>query len=125
MSTAGPAAASARAVEPPTVLTSDDLGVELGPRATVVELSSTFCQPCRMARVVLQRAVETTHGVRLVELDVAGSRGEALGARLGVLSTPTVLVLDSRGRIRDRAAGVPRLAQVRATLESVGVSDDR
>ncbi|GEA83993.1 MAG: thioredoxin family protein [Cellulomonas sp.] len=102
------------------VLTPDDLGVPLGTRATVVELSSTFCQPCRMARVVLQRAVETTDGVRLVELDVAGSRGERLGARLAVHSTPTVLVLDAHGRIVERTAGVPRLAHVRATLDAVG-----
>ena len=101
------------------VLTPDDLGVPLGARATVVELSSTFCQPCRTARVVLQRAVDTTHGVRLVELDVAGARGQALGARLHVRSTPTVLVLDAQGSVRDRTVGVPRLAQVRAVLDAV------
>lgn len=116
--------ASGPAAEVGLVLTADDLGVALGERATLVELSSTFCQPCRMARVVLQRAVATTHGVRLVELDVAGARGEVLGARFDVLSTPTVLVLDARGRVRERATGVPRLAHVRAALASVGVADD-
>lgn len=104
------------------VLTPGDLGGPLGERATVVELSSTFCQPCRMARVVLQRAVGTTAGVRLVELDVARPLGERLGRRLGVLSTPTVLVLDRDGVLRHRGEGVPRLAQVRAVLASVGSS---
>ncbi|UJP41701.1 thioredoxin family protein [Cellulomonas palmilytica] len=103
-------------------MTPDELGGSLGARATVVELSSTFCQPCRMARVVLQRAVGTTDGVRLVELDVAGPLGERLGRRLDVLSTPTTLVLDADGVVRFLAAGVPRLAQVRAALESVGAT---
>ena len=106
------------------VISPAELGGPLGERATVVELSSTFCQPCRMARVVLQRAVGTAEGVRLVELDVAGPLGERLGRRLGVLSTPTVLVLDADGVVRHRAAGVPRLAQVRAALGSVGSTSD-
>ena len=100
-------------------LTSADLGVEPGRDATLVELSSTFCQPCRAARTVLQRVVGTTDGVRLVELDVARPLGEALGRRFEVLSTPTTLVLDARGVVRHRSVGVPRLAQVRAALASV------
>jgi len=100
-------------------LTSADLGVAPGTDATLVELSSTFCQPCRAARAVLQRVADTSDGVRLVELDVARPLGEALGRRFDVLSTPTVLVLDAHGVVRDRSVGVPRLAQVRAAVASV------
>ncbi|WP_231495956.1 thioredoxin family protein [Cellulomonas sp. HZM] len=101
------------------VLTADDLGSDLGRSATVVQLSSTFCQPCRMTRLVVERAVATTADVAYVDLDVAEHL--ALGERLGVDVTPTVLVLDAGGSVRHRATGVPRLAQVRAAIAAAQV----
>ncbi|GEL94274.1 TlpA family protein disulfide reductase [Cellulomonas composti] len=103
--------------ENPTVLTPADLGSALGEVATVVQFSSTFCQPCRATRLVVERAVATWPGVRHVELDVA--RDTALGQRLEIAVTPTVLVLDAAGRVRRRATGIPTLAQVRAALAEV------
>ncbi|NNH08414.1 thioredoxin family protein [Cellulomonas fimi] len=96
------------------VLAAEDLGAALGARATVVQFSSTFCTPCRRTRLVVEHALRSEPGVVHVELDVADHL--ALGERLDVTSTPTVLVLDVRGRVRRRAAGVPTLAQVRAAL---------
>lgn len=96
------------------VLTPDDIGAPLGASATVVQLSSAFCMPCRATRAVVGRAVATTTGVTAVDLDVADHL--ALGERLDVTSTPTVLVLDAQGRVRVRASGVPTLAQLRAAL---------
>ncbi|GCE78134.1 thioredoxin family protein [Cellulomonas biazotea] len=101
-----------------TTLTADDLGVPLGRRATVVQFSSTFCVPCRRTRQVVEHAVRDRDDVRHVDLDVADHL--ALGERLAVESTPTVLVLDSAGVVRRRAAGVPTLAQVRAALAEAG-----
>jgi thiol-disulfide isomerase/thioredoxin len=100
-----------------TSLTAQDLGIPLGPRATVVQFSSTFCQPCRMTRIVVDRAVATATDVASVDLDVADHL--ELGERLGIVATPTVLVLDAAGEVRHRASGVPTLAQVRAVLVSV------
>ena len=102
----------------PTTLTADELGVPLGERATLVEFSSHFCQPCRATRLLLERAVATSDGVQLVDLDVA--QHPVLGERFGVTSTPTVLVLDAVGTVRARATGVPSLAQVRAALGASG-----
>jgi len=92
----------------------DELGVPLGSAATLVQFSSTFCQPCRMTRLVLERAAATASDVAYVDLDVADHL--ALGERLDVTATPTVLVLDASGVVRHRATGTPRLAQVRAAL---------
>lgn len=96
------------------VLTADDLGAALGARATVVQFSSTFCTPCRRTRLVVEHALRTEPGVVHVDLDVADHL--VLGERLGITSTPTVLVLDARGQVRRRATGVPTLVQVRAAL---------
>lgn len=89
----------------------------LGERATVLQLSSSFCAPCTGARTIARRVAETTDGVRHVELDVAGH--EDLAAALEIRSTPTVLVLDAHGRVRERLEGVPRLAWLRDAVAAV------
>ncbi|MFI0417483.1 TlpA family protein disulfide reductase [Spongiactinospora sp. 9N601] len=96
------------------VLTADDIGAELGERATLVQFSTAFCQPCRATRRVLAEVTAMVPGVRHVEID-AESRLE-LVRELGVLRTPTVLVLDAAGTIVRRAAGLPRKADVIAAL---------
>ena len=93
-----------------------DLGVPLGERATVVQFSSTFCAPCRSTRYVVERAVATTEGVAYADLDIADHL--ALGERLAIDVTPTVLVLDASGDVVRRATGVPTLAQLRSALDS-------
>ena len=99
-----------------TRLTPDDLGAPLGERATVVQFSSTFCAPCRSTRYVVERAVATADGVAYADLDIADHL--ALGERLAIDVTPTVLVLDARGDVVRRATGVPSLAQLRSALDS-------
>ena len=95
-------------------LISAELGILLGESATIVQFSSTFCAPCRATRHVVDRAVATSHGVARVDLDVA--EHTALGERLGIDVTPTVLVLDATGEVTRRASGVPTLAQLRRAL---------
>jgi thiol-disulfide isomerase/thioredoxin len=98
-------------------LTAQDLGVDLGSRATLVQFSSAFCQPCRATRVVLGEVAGMVPGVAHVEVD-AESHLE-LVRRLDVTRTPTVLVLDAAGRIRKRATGAPRRADVIAALGQI------
>ncbi|MDX3853860.1 thioredoxin family protein [Streptomyces sp. AK02-01A] len=91
-----------------------ELGAELGERATLVQFSSAFCQPCRATRRTLAEVAGMVEGVSHVELD-AEQRLE-LVRELGILKTPTVLVLDAAGRIVRRAAGQPRKVDVIAAL---------
>lgn len=99
------------------LLTASDLGVALGERATLVQFSTAFCQPCRAARVTLGEVSALVDGVTHVEID-AESHLE-LVRRLDVMRTPTVLVLDPSGRIVKRASGAPRKADVLAALGAV------
>ena len=96
------------------VLGPDDLGAPLGERATLVQFSTAFCQPCRATRRVLANVSAAVPGVAHVEVD-AESRLE-LVRRLDVRRTPTVLVLDAAGRVVRRAAGQPRPVDVVAAL---------
>ncbi|MFB7241156.1 thioredoxin [Streptomyces populi] len=91
-----------------------ELGQALGERATLVQFSSAFCAPCRATRRVLGEVAGMVPGVSHVEIDAEDRLG--LVRDLGILKTPTVLVLDADGRIVRRAAGQPRKADVIAAL---------
>ncbi|WP_369356057.1 TlpA family protein disulfide reductase [Streptomyces sp. cg2] len=91
-----------------------EIGAELGERATLVQFSSAFCQPCRATRRVLADVAGMVEGVAHVEID-AEDRLE-LVRRLEILRTPTVLVLDRHGAVVRRATGQPRKADVIAAL---------
>lgn len=97
-----------------TRLGAAELGVEPGERATLVQFSSAFCQPCRATRRTLAEVAGMVEGVAHVEID-AEERLDLVRA-LGIRSTPTVLVLDRDGRIVRRASGQPRRADVIAAL---------
>ena len=90
--------------------------VELGERATLLQFSSAFCAPCRAARRTLADVARAVPGVAHVELDAEHHLD--LVRRLGVLRTPTTLVLDAGGREVRRASGAPRKEQVLAALEA-------
>ncbi|MFF9125608.1 TlpA family protein disulfide reductase [Streptomyces sp. NPDC014889] len=91
-----------------------ELGEDLGARATLVQFSSAFCAPCRATRRILGEVAGVVPGVAHVEVD-AEARLDLVRA-LGILRTPTVLVLDADGRVVRRAAGQPRKADVIAAL---------
>ncbi|GAA3126944.1 hypothetical protein GCM10020001_055200 [Nonomuraea salmonea] len=98
----------------PERLSAEELGEGLGERATLVQFSTAFCQPCRATRRILADVSALVPGVRHVEVD-AESRLE-LVRRLGITGTPTVLVLDPAGTVVKRASGLPRKTEVLAAL---------
>jgi thiol-disulfide isomerase/thioredoxin len=91
-----------------------DLGTALGERATLVQFSSAFCAPCRATKRILGEVAGMVEGVTHVEIDA--EQNLDLVRRLGILRTPTVLVLDPAGKIVQRASGQPRKADVIAAL---------
>lgn len=95
-------------------LSAADLGSGLGERATLVQFSTAFCQPCRATRRILADVSALVPGVSHVEID-AESRLD-LVRRLDITRTPTVLVLDRAGSVVKKAAGQPRKADVLAAL---------
>jgi thiol-disulfide isomerase/thioredoxin len=95
-------------------LQSADLGAELGARATLVQFSTAFCQPCRATRRVLADVTRDVPGVAHIEVDAESHLD--LVRRLDIRRTPTVLVLDEAGRVVRRASGQPRKVDVLAAL---------
>ncbi len=91
-----------------------DLGEPLGERATLLQFSSAFCAPCRATRRILGEVVQLVPGVAHIEVDA--EQHLDLVRRVGVLRTPTTLVLDAEGREVSRAAGAPTKQAVIASL---------
>ena len=89
-------------------------GVRLGERATFVQLSAEVCAPCRATARVLKGLAEREPGVEHHELDVDDHLD--LVRELGVLTTPTVLVLDPTGAQAARSSGGMSPAQARQAL---------
>ncbi|WP_431967816.1 TlpA family protein disulfide reductase [Actinacidiphila sp. bgisy160] len=95
-------------------LTAGEIGAELGERATLLQFSTAFCAPCRATRRTLGEVAGMVDGVRHVEIDAEAHLD--LVRRLGIVRTPTVLVLDARGTVVRRASGAPRKADVIVAL---------
>lgn len=90
------------------------LAGRLGSRATVVQFSTAFCQPCRATRRILEEVTTMVPGVAHIELDAEDNLD--LVRALDVRRTPTVYFLDAGGTVRKHASGLPRKADVIAAL---------
>jgi thiol-disulfide isomerase/thioredoxin len=90
---------------------------ELGERATLLQFSSAFCAPCRVTRQVLTDVAGLVPGV--VHLEVDAEHHLELVRELGIMRTPTTLVLDASGAEATRAMGAPRREAVLATLDGI------
>jgi thiol-disulfide isomerase/thioredoxin len=101
----------------PGVLDGVDIEHELGAKATLLQFSSAFCAPCRVARRTLGEVADVVPGVVHVEIDAEHHLD--LVRRLGITRTPTTLVLDPAGRELTRASGAPAKQEVLATLARV------
>jgi thiol-disulfide isomerase/thioredoxin len=107
-------AADGAAVAAGPMLTSVELGLPLGQRATLVQFSTAFCAPCRATRRILAEVAGMVDGVAHVEIDAESHLD--LVRRLDIRRTPTVLVVGPDGRVAKRASGQPRKADVIAAV---------
>jgi thiol-disulfide isomerase/thioredoxin len=90
---------------------------EMGERATLLQFSSAFCAPCRVTRQVLNDVAGLVPGV--VHLEVDAEHHLELVRELGIMRTPTTLILDATGAEATRAMGAPRREAVLATLDGI------
>ncbi|GIH18705.1 hypothetical protein Raf01_68770 [Rugosimonospora africana] len=86
------------------------LGVVSGTPVTLVQFSSAVCAPCRVAARVCAEIAGSRDGVTHLEVDAENQLDPVRS--LGVWRTPTVLVVDSTGRIRYRSSGAVRKTEL-------------
>ena len=117
----GAGAPAAENTAEPGVLDGTDIAHVLGERATLLQFSSAFCAPCRATRRILGEVAALVPGVTHVEIDA--EHHLELVRRVGVLRTPTTLILGADGREVTRAAGTPRRDEVLTTLARVAIPE--
>jgi thiol-disulfide isomerase/thioredoxin len=101
------------------------LGVDGAAAVTLLQFSSAFCAPCRATRALCATVVAQVEGVRHVEVDAESHLDEV--RELGIMRTPTLLVVDAAGRVVRRAAGQPptRAHLLAAINEAMTVGSNR
>ncbi|MBP2322160.1 thiol-disulfide isomerase/thioredoxin [Kibdelosporangium banguiense] len=80
--------------------------VDPGSAVTLLQISTTFCAPCRHTRILLADLAGRTEGLQHVDFDVTDH--PEVAQSLGVLSTPTTLAVDAQGVELMRVGGVPK-----------------
>lgn len=77
----------------------------LGDDVTLVQLSTTFCAPCRHTKARLSSLAERTDGLSHVDIDV--SEDIDVARALGVMRTPTTIAYTADGAELFRVGGLP------------------
>lgn len=100
-----------------SVLAETPWATQLGTSYTLLQFSSAFCAPCRATRRILEDIAGVVPGVAHIEVDAEHHLD--LVRHIGILRTPTTLILDSRGVELTRATGAPTKQQVLGALGAV------
>ena len=98
-------------------LSEAELKKPLGSRVTLLQFSSAFCTPCRATKALISATIEDMDDVVHIDLDAESNLD--LVNRLEVKSTPTTLILNSKGIEVGRAVGAPSKAQILSAIEAV------
>jgi len=96
-------------------LPADVRGALADDAVTLVQISTTFCAPCRHTRALLSHVAEGTERLSHVDLDVT-DRPE-IARDLGVLRTPTTIAYAPDGTELLRVSGVPKRDALLEALE--------
>ncbi|WP_197522864.1 TlpA family protein disulfide reductase [Occultella aeris] len=88
-----------------------------GTGATVVQVSSEYCSPCRRSAGLWSELAASEPALAFVEVD--GGDHIDLTRRFAVLSTPTSLLFDSSGVFVGRIGGAPTRAQAARALQGL------
>jgi len=98
-------------------LTPQDLGQPLATKATFVQFSTAFCQPCRATKLMLNAITKDSPQIGHIEIDAESHLD--LVRKFHITRTPTTLVVDQSGRVIGKAVGLPKKQEVLATISAL------
>lgn len=99
------------------LLTEQDLGQALATKATFVQFSTAFCQPCRATKLMLNAITKDNPEIGHIEIDAESHLD--LVRKFHITRTPTTLVVDRSGRVIGKAVGLPKKQEVLATISTL------
>ena len=91
--------------------------VKLGEKVTMLQFSSDFCSSCKQTSVLLANIEKANEGLLHIDLDIADRLD--LAKTFNILTTPTTLILNSKGSVVSRIVGAPKLATIEAEIEKL------
>lgn len=89
--------------------------VKFGEKLTLLQFSSDFCSSCKQTSVLLGNIEKAQKGLLHIDLDI-GERLD-LAKTFNILTTPTTLILNSKGSVVSRIVGAPKLATIESEIE--------
>lgn len=92
---------------------------EFGKKATLLQFSAQYCAICPGVSRALEKLAYRHGGLKHIEVDVT-NRLE-LAAHFNVNQTPTVFLLDPKGRVVFRFSGAPKMDVLNRELERYGI----
>jgi thiol-disulfide isomerase/thioredoxin len=91
---------------------------KLGKEITLLQFSSNFCSSCKQTSVLLETVEKSREGLLHIDLDITNRLD--LAKRYGILQTPTILVLNSRGVVISRIVGAPKQSTIETEIRKIG-----
>ena len=88
---------------------------KFGEKLTLLQFSSDFCSSCKQTSVLLGTIEKVQKGLLHIDLDI-GERLD-LAKTFNILTTPTTLILNSKGSVVSRIVGAPKLATIESEIE--------
>jgi thioredoxin len=96
-------------------VTDESFDATIAGRVTVVDFHAAWCGPCRQFSPTFERAAAHDDGsLQFVRCNVDESPRTAV--RYGILSIPTVVLVDGAGQVIDRFSGVAGPGQLHEFL---------
>jgi len=98
-------------------ISEGEFGGKYGSRLTILQFSTTFCSECRTAKAIVKDIVKDSKDITYIEVDAESNLD--LVRRVDIRSTPTTILLDSKGFEIARAKGAPKRDQLIKAIKAI------
>jgi thiol-disulfide isomerase/thioredoxin len=96
---------------------------KFGAKTTLLQFSSDFCSSCKQTSALLGEVEKSREGLLHIDLDITDRLD--LAKTFGILKTPTILILNSKGVVMFRIVGAPKLSTIETEIGRLANNDSK